>query len=1463
MLEPPVKYYLKKDGSNADRDVDLGAYDIVVQRLIASTYEASPIITSSTILCENLNAELWNGQALPPSSMGGFFFQGDSGIDASTGLSYSNTTKLLSAMQIEITTISGAPILATSTTVCPNLNADLLDGYHSTQFADVAHTHTAETDFVRLDGTTTLTGDWNAGEHNITIGNSNKLYLRDTDAYIYSSAPGELTITGTSHTAIGQPGDIVLGNSTLHAMHPATNLMIDLGTVSNKFNSVRGGAGVFDSIQITSTTVVANLNADLLDGSHAADFSLATHTHTADVTNLKLSGANQASWTPTATIVTSLNADFLDGHHSTYFADFTHTHVADTTCLKLDNSNQSSWTPATTVVANLNADLLDGKHSTQFADVTHTHGADVADVRLDGSNQASWIPTNVVVTSLNADLLDGYDSTYFAEVSHTHAGVYVPVGDYDDADVLAKILNVDGAGSSLDADFLDGHTTTYFAEAGHTHTADVTNLKLDGSNQASWAPTNIVVTSLNADFLDGHDTTYFAEVVHTHAGVYVPVSDYDDVDVLAKLLNVDGTGSSLDADFLDGHSTTYFAEVGHTHTADVTNLKLDGSNQDEWTPDTSVVADLNADMLDGSHLSSFINSYIKRDGTSTTTASIPFAKGITIEYSADGKIQFPGDGDMIPSWDIINGTNLTFIWTGGVASNPSLSAPRFISTVAAGVAPLVVTSPTKVTTLNADMLDGSHSADFSTIGHIHTAYLTTVAGAPLTSTSQVITFNYDTNDFQLSGSNLQVKDAGVDHGGIGGLTDDDHTQYLLAAGTRTLTGDWTIGSHNLTFGTTARAYFTDTNSYIYSSAPGELVVAGATKTTVGLPGNIVLGDSTLRTMYPDTDQKIDLGTATNRFSNALITTVTASRLISTIGAGTAPLTVISDTVVATFNADLWDSLHLPTLDSGKFLTNNGTILSWSTVTGGGGSTSPGGAATQIQYNDTTFGGDAGFTYNKATQAVVAVGTVTANVLISTVAAVAPFTVASTTVVANLNADLLDGSHVASLLNISGTTTCTGQQVFTTGIRLGSTTPRIDFDSTQDAVQEWLSATKTMSFRNGTYPYDVYPSYDPFFCMNEVSEVKNASRVCFSAWITAATTTCSEIYGFWGGCYSTGNAMPNITVNAVALLGYNRFGATNAYTIGNAIGVQAVGCEGGSTFTNVIGLDVIPTYGCTTITSGCYGIRIADATAVAPTNSYGIYINRIFSGGTKNYAIYMLGGDVTMKRDGTKLFMGTGEDVDIQYDGTNWLFDIVATTTAVIWNEGGFDTNFRIEGDTDANLFCLDAGLDKVGIGTAAPGVKLDVSGDLRATTIIATSEMQGARMLLTYNRTSLSPSLSLGNYLGAAAMLFTTTTGYCMPRAGSIVGMGVNFACSAFTTTGTATAQVRLNDVVQLSAATTITAIGTAVSKYITTARGAKTFTAGQLIAGYLNFDTGGGAGTTFAGTLLPVSMAVDIQFDT
>ena len=44
--------------------------------------------------------------------------------------------------------------------------------------------------------------------------------------------------------------------------------------------------------------------------------------------------------------------------------------------------------------------------------------------------------------------------------------------------------------------------------------------------------------------------------------------------------------------------------------------------------------------------------------------------------------------------------------------------------------------------------------------------------------------------------------------------------------------------------------------------------------------------------------------------------------------------------------------------------------------------------------------------------------------------------------------------------------------------------------------------------------------------------------------------------------------------------------------------------------------------------------------------------------------------------------------------------------ATVFNESGADVDFRIEGDTLANLFYVDASNDRIGIGTSSPATLL-------------------------------------------------------------------------------------------------------------------------------------------------------------
>ena len=72
-------------------------------------------------------------------------------------------------------------------------------------------------------------------------------------------------------------------------------------------------------------------------------------------------------------------------------------------------------------------------------------------------------------------------------------------------------------------------------------------------------------------------------------------------------------------------------------------------------------------------------------------------------------------------------------------------------------------------------------------------------------------------------------------------------------------------------------------------------------------------------------------------------------------------------------------------------------------------------------------------------------------------------------------------------------------------------------------------------------------------------------------------------------------------------------------------------------------------------------------------------------------------------------------------GTGVFYAAVFNRGHVVANESGLDNDFRIEGNTNQNLFFADASTDRVGIGTATPGYTLDVTGDIHFSNAIYNS----------------------------------------------------------------------------------------------------------------------------------------------
>lgn len=116
----------------------------------------------------------------------------------------------------------------------------------------------------------------------------------------------------------------------------------------------------------------------------------------------------------------------------------------------------------------------------------------------------------------------------------------------------------------------------------------------------------------------------------------------------------------------------------------------------------------------------------------------------------------------------------------------------------------------------------------------------------------------------------------------------------------------------------------------------------------------------------------------------------------------------------------------------------------------------------------------------------------------------------------------------------------------------------------------------------------------------------------------------------------------------------------------------------------------------------------------------------------NISLSANSGNGTIELDGDVAF---NDDIAVQFgtfDTSNRKFELVlesGTNTmnfkplvhglsdlidSVVFNSAGRDVDFKIRGDTDQNLFIVNAGTDRVGIGESNPNEKLEVSGQVRA-----------------------------------------------------------------------------------------------------------------------------------------------------
>jgi hypothetical protein len=106
-------------------------------------------------------------------------------------------------------------------------------------------------------------------------------------------------------------------------------------------------------------------------------------------------------------------------------------------------------------------------------------------------------------------------------------------------------------------------------------------------------------------------------------------------------------------------------------------------------------------------------------------------------------------------------------------------------------------------------------------------------------------------------------------------------------------------------------------------------------------------------------------------------------------------------------------------------------------------------------------------------------------------------------------------------------------------------------------------------------------------------------------------------------------------------------------------------------------------------------------------------NLSFGVPTAAFTDITLAGDIIHSGDtDTKIRFSGADQVKVETAGTE---RVHIDGVEVVFNETGVNTDFRIEGDNNANLFKVDAGNDRIGIATSSPQHDLDIlktgSGD--------------------------------------------------------------------------------------------------------------------------------------------------------
>ena len=226
-------------------------------------------------------------------------------------------------------------------------------------------------------------------------------------------------------------------------------------------------------------------------------------------------------------------------------------------------------------------------------------------------------------------------------------------------------------------------------------------------------------------------------------------------------------------------------------------------------------------------------------------------------------------------------------------------------------------------------------------------------------------------------------------------------------------------------------------------------------------------------------------------------------------------------------------------DNGYFLQTDGLgNLTWTAGGGGGGNGSPGGANTQIQFNDAgTFGGDAGFTYDRVTNTLTVENIASGNTIDDTINAAGGISATGNITAGNL----------ITVGNVSATGNITGNYILGNGSLLSGLT--ID-------VANYVSQPNQANIT----------SLGNLLYLNVDGDINGLGDIATAGDISGGNLSLSGILSAPNAAFSTKVTIgSNLTINSSAVLrvagNLNSAGSPNI-TLGTLANIHITGGSGG-------------------------------------------------------------------------------------------------------------------------------------------------------------------------------------------------------------------------------------------------------------------------------------------------------------